>query len=445
MKTTNTARFKKLLIWLGVAAGVTAGVLWGVRVATSVKEIRPRDGGVGAWESPRFADTDWPCWRGAAGANRGAGEATKTEWDKDAAEWVADVPGRGHSSPVVRGENLFLTTADADERVSLLCYDRRTGAKRWEAEVSRGGLMAKHEKNSHASGTPACDGERVYVATAVADVVRVTAVSEAGEVCWQRDAGPFVSEWGYGSSPVLCGPLVVVVGDNRGSKVGRLRATSFLSALDRRTGEIVWRVGRPEERSYGTPQVVERAGRATVLLAGPKGVFGYDGRDGREEWVVPWGPTRAANTPAVAANVAVASAGFPSKETVCFDLSASPRESVRWRSTSVGGDVPSPLIVGSRVYVAEDNGTVVCLATADGRVLWKERVASAGVSASPVEVGGVVFVCDEGGTVHTFRDDDEYDPITRCKLGEKLMASPAVSDGRMYIRTESRLRCFPLR
>ena len=411
---------------------------------TSVQVIRPPDNATAEVESPlTFAKEDRPFWRGPSTRDDTVIPATLPEWNaQEHLIWKIAVEGLGHSSPIVCGEKLFLTTADG-ESIRLLAFDRKTGGAIWNTELHRGGLMAKHEKNSHASATPACDGERIYAAYAANDAIHVVAVEPNGHIAWRREAGPFVSEWGYGSSVIIDGARIFVVGDNRGSKLGRIRATSFLTALDRSNGEIIWRIPRPEDRSYSTPHLAGNAESGTLIMAGPRGVFGYSKRNGDQFWNVPWAPTRSANSPDVVGGVAVISGAFPSKETLCLRWDKNAQgDRVVWRLKGIGGDVPSPLIVGKRVYVPEDNGVVVCVALDDGHTLWKERIASGGISSSPISIADKLYLADESGTIHEFRDADEYELIASHKLGEPILATPVVSDGRMYVRTMKHLWCF---
>src|SRR5262249_20026305 len=168
---------------------------------------------------------------------------------RDNVVWKTKVPGRGHSSPIICGEYVFLTTADEQaQKQLLLAYDRKTGKPLWSTVVHEGGFLRKYPKNSHASATPACDGVRVYSAFINRDGLYVTATTLRGKILWQKKAGAFQSEHGYGSSPVFYKSLVIVNGDN-------LKG-SFIAALDRQTGKVAWRTDRKttgRHGSYATP------------------------------------------------------------------------------------------------------------------------------------------------------------------------------------------------
>jgi outer membrane protein assembly factor BamB len=212
--------------------------------------------------------------------------------------WKAAIPGRGHASPVIRGDRIYVATADEDAGVqSLLCYERSSGSLLWNREVHRGGLMARHDKNSHASSTPATDGRRVYVAFVNHDALWLSAVAADGGLAWRTRVGPFVSEWGYGSSPVLYRGLVIVAGENKGSKLAHVTGLcSYLAAVRARDGEVVWRVRRPRAFSYGTPAVSRLCGRDQLVLAGAEAVTAYDPATGAELWHCPWPAGRTAGS-----------------------------------------------------------------------------------------------------------------------------------------------------
>ena len=392
--------------------------------------------------------SDWPWWRGVNRDNLAGDSQPLVRWSlSQGVLWKVDVPGLGHASPVIRGEQIFLFSADeATQEQFLLCLNRTTGKPLWRVVLYSGGFMDKQAKNSHASCTPACDGERVYLAAANSDAIKVSAVKMDGTLAWQAEAGPFVSEWGYGSSIVIDGSLVYVVGDNAGFKFGRLRATSFLAAFRRDTGEMVWRIARPEERSYGTPLVATFGRRRQLVMAGHKGLFSYDPGTGEQIWFCKWDAKRTANTPALWQNSVIATANsWGTKEVICVrgdgngDISNS---QVLWRTTSIGVDVPSPLVVGDRLYLADDRGFVDCLEASTGKQYWRERVCRTAVSSSPVWAAGHIYLGDESGNVYVFTDALKYDLVARNSLEEELLASPVFSGERIYLRTVHHLWCI---
>ena len=218
---------------------------------------------------------------GRPGQWRERGKAV-TEWSESRnILWKVPVPGNGHASPIVCGGQVFIATADEQHQTqSLLCFDRQTGKPLWSRVIHTGGFMQKHAKNSQASATPACDGQRVFVPFLHAGGLWVTAVDlAAGDILWQTEAGPFVSEHGYGSSPVIWGSFVLVSGDSIGG--------GFLAALNRQTGALAWRRQRPNDGangSYGSPLIANLAGKPQLIQSGAGKVSSYDPATGEMFW-----------------------------------------------------------------------------------------------------------------------------------------------------------------
>jgi outer membrane protein assembly factor BamB len=441
-------------IWRGLVLAVaffvlTAAAAYCWRLLASVKEVRPTTSGsdLGLTLLPP-GTLDWPWWRGINRDNIATTSHPLVQWSSsEGLLWKVAVPGLGHASPVIRGDQIFLFSADdATQEQFLVCLNRDTGESLWRVVLHRGGFMAKEAKNTHASCTPACDGERVYIATANSDAVKVSAVNIDGTIAWQMDAGPYVSEWGYGSSTVIDGSLVYVVGDNAGFKFGRIVATSFLAALRRDTGEIVWRIARPEERSYGTPVVATLAGRRQLIMAGNKGIFSYDPGTGEQLWFCKWESRRTANTPAIWHDCVIATANsWGAKDTICVRAAGTgdvTNSQVVWRTNTLGVDVPSPLVVEDRLYLADNSGLVMCLAVATGKQHWRERVCRHNVFSSPFAAAGNIYLGDEEGNVVVFKDAMKYTLAARNALGEGFYASPVVSGDRLYLRSEHHLWCI---
>src|SRR5205807_6875820 len=174
--------------------------------------------------------------------------------------WTAPVPGRGHGSPIVVGDQVFLATADHErESQSLLCFQRQTGKRLWQAEVHQGGFEKKgNSKSSLASSTPACDRQRVFINFLHAGAIWTTALDRAGKVLWQTKVTDYILHQGFASSPAVYGPLVLVSADNKGGGV--------IAGLDRATGKVVWKQDRPKLPNYTSPIVLNVAGRDQLLM-----------------------------------------------------------------------------------------------------------------------------------------------------------------------------------
>ncbi|MBI81823.1 MAG: serine/threonine protein kinase [Planctomycetaceae bacterium] len=369
---------------------------------------------------------DWPWWRGPNSDNTSAGGQVPTVWSEtENVLWKVNVPGHGHGSPTLLGNQIFLATADEETEVQLLIsYERESGKKLWEKEIHRGQLEQRHKKNSHASSTPASDGEKVFVAFLNNDAIWVTAVNLQGEIVWQQNAGAFDSEHGYAASPVLYKSLVIVSGDNPGG--------GYMTAMDRQTGNIVWHTRRPASPSYGTPVLAHVAGRAQLLHSGCKMTSSYDPATGELLWSLEGPAQLMANTMAFGGNFVFSSGGYPEKELLCIRADGS--GDIVWRTGRDVTYVPSPLFHQGRLYVVNDGGIATLFNAHSGDVIWRERLGGA-FSASPTLVGDLLYVPDEEGTTFVLKASDHFEVVARNKLGDGGFASPVICGGRLYLRT----------
>jgi outer membrane protein assembly factor BamB len=384
---------------------------------------------------------DWPWWRGPNHDGHSRDTAVATTWSAvENITWRTAVPGRGHSSPIVCGEKIFLTSADEDAKEQLvLCFDRETGTQLWQTVVHKGNFMRSHGKNSFASATPACDGELVFLAFINDGQLWVTAINFVGEIVWQKPAGKFKAEHGYGSSPVLYKSSIIVNGDNAHA--------SFIAALDRGTGEILWRT--PRERpgrhgSYSTPVVANLAGKSQLLLTGHQRMSSYDPNTGSLLWYCTGPAEVTACTVAVGDNLVFASGGYPEKQLLAIradgegDVTGS---HIVWKKTKGVTYVPSPLFDGSLLYVVNDQGIATCYQARDGEKLWQKRLKG-DFSASPVLVGDKLFATNERGVTFVLRAGPEYEVLAKNDLGSGGFASPVVCGNRLLLRTADSLVCI---
>lgn len=393
------------------------------------------------------SSNDWPWWRGTNGCNTGATTAAlPIQWSpSDHVTWKTSIPGRGHSSPCLWGEQLFLTTADDEKQtISLLCLDRESGKMNWQTELHRGGFMESHQKNTHASSSPACDGQVVFVTSAVHGSIWVTAVDLSGRIAWSREAGSYSSEWGYGSSPTIHQSLVIVAADNRGKAIDRLVGTSWLAGIHRQTGEVVWRVKRGEGDSFGSPVIAHVAGCDQLLLAGKDCVQSYDPLSGDVRWKCRWGIKRTANAIAFDDKFVYASARHPQAETICIraDGEGDVTEThLVWRDQKATCDVPSPCVHDGLFYSLSDDGVLSCLSTETGKLQWKKRLGGT-VSSSPLIAGQHLYCANEAGQIFVVKLGTRGEIAAENSFGEGLMASPIVSRNCIYFRTLTDLYCL---
>jgi outer membrane protein assembly factor BamB len=408
---------------------LTASLAAGCARQEPVAEVRPQ-GRRRPQAAPPPAAGDWPWWRGPTLDGKGEGQPPLRWSRNENVLWRTPIPGRGHASPVVGGGLVYLLTAEEkSQQIRLLAVDRNRGGVQWNTLLHEGGFIHRHEKNSHASATPAFDGRRVYCVAAVQDAVWVTAVDADGRIVWRQQAGPFASQHGYGSSPVIYGELVIVAADQDGP--------GYLAAFDRARGRLVWRVRRYESPSYATPIVLRVAGRDQLLLAGCAKTAAYDPATGELLWYCE-GPSQvAACTMCAQGDLVVSSGGYPEKRLLCIradgrgDVSAS---HVVWSTDQAVTYVPSPLIHDGLLFVVNDGGVAACWSLEDGKSRWRQRLGG-NFSASPVLAGGHIYAADETGTTYVFKALGTYDEVAQNVLPEGQFATLAVCGRELYLRT----------
>jgi outer membrane protein assembly factor BamB len=402
------------------------------------------------------AAENWPGWRGPRGDGTSNEAGVPLAWNAEAGQeknlrWKVAVPGKGHASPIVWNDRVFVVTCDEErhERL-LLCLHANTGKQLWQKLVLRSPLEKKHALNSFASSTPVTDGERLYASflmtseSAVATegrvspgVMVVAAFDLAGNEVWRVEPGEFSSMHGYCSSPVLFEDKVIVNGDHDGD--------GYIVALDRATGETKWKIDRPNNtRSYCTPIIRAIDGRAQMILSGSKCVTSYDPHDGSLNWIID-GPTEQYVASLVwNGKLLFLTAGFPEHHMLAIDprgVGDVTRSHIRWRTREGASYVPSPIAAGQYFLVTSDDGIASCFEAESGKRLWKVRLGKH-YSGSPVLVGGLVYFTADDGVTKIVRPGPKFDLVAENRLGEDCYASPAVSGGRIYFRAEKHLYCI---
>lgn len=401
---------------------------------------------------------NWPGWRGPRGDGTSGEKDVPIRWsgadgESQSIAWKTPLPGLGHASPVVWGDRIFtITCVPETEARQLLCLDRRSGKLLWRQTVFTAPLERKHQLNSFASSTPATDGRSVYVSLLrtggketpdpnhpagklrnIGQMV-IAAYDFQGKQQWIVEPGVFASIHGYSSSPVLFENLVIVNGDHDGD--------GYLVALDRETGKTVWKTPRPNNtRSYCTPIIRQVDGRTQMMLSGSKCVASYDPRTGKQQWIID-GPTEQYVASMVYnGELLFMTAGFPDKHILAIrpDGSGNVTDShVVWRTTKACSYVPSPIVVGDYFLVVADNGVASCYQAESGKLQWMERIGRR-YSASLVAADGLVYFTSDDGVTTVVRPGPSFDAVAENKLGERTYASPAICDGRIYLRGERHL------
>ncbi|MDX1564597.1 MAG: PQQ-binding-like beta-propeller repeat protein [Phycisphaeraceae bacterium] len=387
----------------------------------------------------------WPQFRGPNGDGHAEAENLPIRWDQNThVAWKIDVPGEGWSSPVLHDGKLYLTAAVREQNgkgrhLSALCYDAETGNRLWAKVVF--GQKSKspriHKKNSHASPTPIVDGGRLYVhfghmGTAALDL--------SGKILWTNNRLRYPPVHGNGGSPVLVGGLLVFSCD--GAK------NPFVVALDSRTGKVAWRVNRATnpKRSFSfcTPKVITVNGQKQVVLPGSDAVFAYEPKTGKVIWRFNYpGGYSVVPRPVHAHGLVFVSSGFDRAVLYAIDPTGKgdlTKTGLKWKLAKGAPHTPSPLVVGDEIYLVADRGIMTCADAKTGRVHWQKRLGGGGYSASPVHADGRIYVQSESGLGVVVEASTTFRVLSKNDLNERVLASYAVGDGALFIRSEQSLR-----
>jgi outer membrane protein assembly factor BamB len=366
-----------------------------------------------------------------------------TTWGPDTnVVWKQAIPGAGWSSPVVCRGRVYLTTAvpvagSRDQSLQALCLHAKSGKVLWTREVfHQDGATAPriHTKNSHASPTPLTDGHRLYVhfghqGTACLDL--------AGKVLWRNTDFKYRPVHGAGGSPIIVKDLLIFSADGAD--------TQRLIALLRDSGKVCWQTERKAEHykkfSFGTPLLIDVAGRPLVVSPCSGAVCAYDPATGQEVWRVLTEGYSVVPRPVFGHGLVYVATGYERPELLAIrpDGKGDVTDThVAWRTARAVPLNPSPLLAGDELYLVSDGGVASCLDARTGKVHWRERVGGSH-SASPLLAGGKVYFQDEEGTGTVIKAGRTFEQLARNALGERTLASYAAADGALFIRTERHL------
>lgn len=387
------------------------------------------------------ADSDWPSWRGPLQNGHATDTDLPIQWDQDSVVWKTSLPGRGQSSPIIFGDRLFLTTAlDEGAQRVVFCMDRNDGRILWQQTAWTGEAERSHKLNRHASASCTTDGERVYAFFGKGGGLHC--YTAGGEHVWSKGLGEFVitSGWGTAASPVLVGDMVIQNCD--------ADTDAYLIALDKKTGETVWKIKRDDYRGWSTPVLITAGGRQELVLNGHLGVRSYDPATGREFWFCPAAKGR--GTPMVTPHNGLlyvlsglgghgVSALRPGGE---GDVAATHRV---WLTMRKDRDVPSPIVVGGYCLIAGMRGGILtCYDAATGKESWQERLGGTFLS-SPVAFRGHAFFLSEAGETVVIKPGASEHIVGRNTVGagdeELFRASITASNGRLFLRSNRVLYC----
>ncbi len=383
---------------------------------------------------------NWPRFRGPNGQGISEAGALPAKWSENDYGWKVELPGGGHSSPVIWGDKVFVTCADDTAlRGRLLCLNAADGRELWRKEFSLTRLTM-NALNSYASATPALDADRVYLFWPDKEQPLLTALTHAGSEVWTTKLPGIFARHGAGSSPIVYGSHVIIAREQ--DKSGNGPASVWL-ALDRATGQIQWRYEHPENAngSYSTPCIWREQ---LIFTSNSHGIAGVNPETGALLWKTPAAlPARVVSSPVLADDMIVATCGEGGRgirlAVVKPPLSgAAAATEVYGLDTRIVPYVPISIVRDGLLFAFHDQGTVSCLRVATGEVVWSEKPAGR-YFGSPIWADGKLYAITVDGAVVVLRAGPKYGLLAVNPLGEKSQATPAVANGWMYLRTYSHL------
>jgi outer membrane protein assembly factor BamB len=401
--------------------------------------------------TPLLEAEDWPQFRGPTGQGISTETGLPLEWGAESGvAWRTPIPGKGWSSPIVHGERVFVTTATEEGRsFRLISLDRDTGKVVWDLEVFQQELESKmRSANSHATPTPVTDGRHTYV---LAFDGSIAAVADDGTIAWTNRDYPFFSQHGLAVSPRLFGDLLVVPFDwsSRGEDelVGFQKPwdQSFLVALDKNTGSLVWRGSRGLSRiGHVTPNVVRHGGRDVLLSGAGDVIQGFDLATGERLWTARSQGEGVVPSVVIGDGLVYTASGFeqPTVRAVRLGGQGDVTEThMAWEQTRAVPMMPSFLYVAPHLFTINESGIALCLDAKTGEVLGRRRLGG-NYSASPIYAERRIYFHSEEGETTIVEATPEMPTIATNSIPEHTQASMAVSDGRIFLRTEKALYCI---
>ncbi len=423
---------------------------------------------------PAVATGNWPSFRGVQASGISLGKGPPREWDLESGRnirWVRPIPGLGHSSPVVWGDRVFLTSAvsgdpepslrvglygdvtdlteDQTHHFRVYCLDKGSGEILWERTARSGKpQVRRHIKASHASPTPATDGRYLVVFFGSEGLF---CYDLDGTLRWQRDLGLLDAspgqgiQWGYAGSPIIDGDQVIVQCDV-------VSQPSFLAAFDLGSGEERWRTPREDRATWSTPTAHEVDGRTQILVNGYRHIGGYDARTGAELWWLRGGGDAPVPAPIVAHGLVfitnahgslnpIYAIRLDARGDISLEEGTDSNPHVAWSHPRRGVYIPTPLVYGEYLYLLSTNGVLTCFEARSGHLIYRARVAGrrGAYTASPVAAGGKLYLTDEYGEVHVLQAGPEYGHLATNPMGAWCLATPAISGEMLLVRTHKHL------
>jgi outer membrane protein assembly factor BamB len=382
----------------------------------------------------------WSRWRGPSGQGIVRTGKYRDTWSPtEGVKWKSAVPGRGHSSPIVWGDHIFLTTEyDDGARLSMLAFRRSDGKPLWETFVPTEGIEHVYPKNSRASATPVTDGTLVYASFGTHGLA---AFDFNGKMVWHTPVGRLNNYHGTAGSPILYKDRLFLYQDHKGDT----STPSFVAAFDKNTGKQIWKTPRTEQTGWGTPVVIRAGDRDELIVSSSRRVAAYDPDSGKDLWTVSGLTFEVIPTPVVAEGLVICSSGRQGP-TIAIRPGGSgdvTQTHVAWSSPKGSPFVPSGVVVDGILYLVNDIQSILTAHDVKtGQVLYQGRLGVAkkeGFSASPIAHDGKVFFTNDDGETFVLQAGREFKLLHTNNLGESTLASPALVDGKWYFRTASSL------
>lgn len=413
---------------------------------------------------------NWPQFRGPGASGVVEGQTAAVKWDAEKSvntRWKTAIPGLAHSSPVVWGSKVFITTAvtsgakdetryglfgdvapvkdDPKHTWKVYALDKQTGKILWEQTAYEGlPKVKRHPKSTHSDSTPATDGKYLVVLFGSHGLY---AYDLNGKLLWKQDIGVLDSgwffdadyQWEHGSSPIIYRDLVIIQAD--------VQKDSFIAAYSLKTGKLVWKTPREEISSWGTPTIYEGKTRAELITNGSKAIRGYDPITGKELWRLTPNSEVTTPTPFVARELIFVTSGYAPIQPIYAirpgavgDISLKDGKDtntfIAWSKQRGGPYMPTPLVYGELLYTCSNQGVLTAYNADTGERIYQERLGGKGgaFTASPVASDGKIYLSSEDGDVFVVKAGPKYELLSTNHVGEVMMASPAISDGLLIVR-----------
>jgi outer membrane protein assembly factor BamB len=377
----------------------------------------------------------WPRWRGPSGQGLAADSGYPDRWsDKQNVLWRTSVPGRGHSSPIVWADRVFLTTAYNDGRASVIAYRRSDGRQLWETFGPDRSPESMHFKNSHASATATTNGSAIFASFGNKGLV---AVDFDGKLRWHRSLGRIDNYHGTAGSPLLYKDKVILFQDHAGG--------GFVTALSANDGRPLWRTDRAGSVGWSTPIAIRAFDHDEIIVSSQSRVHAYDPESGKEIWSCRGNLFEVIPTPVVGHGLVFCSSGRagPTLAIKPGGKGDVTNTHVAWQSPRGSPFVPSPLLYGEYLYLVNDMTSIATSFHApSGKLMWQGRLGVAtreGFSASPVGADGKVFFTNDDGETFVLRAGATFELLHVNRLNAQVLASPALVDRKWYFRTDREL------